>query len=305
MNNNEKDILIRKVLGRYDLYKLSGSRAKRLIKDPLHVLPFFILQFLSYIRPFTVNYRTLWGDKMSFYLPEGGMIYQYGFFEANLTNFLIRFLKEGDTFLDVGAHVGIYTMLASKLVGNTGKVYSFEPTPRTFKTLKNNSSLRNNITIYNNAVLNEIKQIDFFDYGPKFSAFNTFKKREDKNIEFRDEVQKISVNTIVLDDLCDSQKITPTFIKIDAEGAEHLILQAMQNVIKNVKPLISIEVSNSPEFVYNSENSIKTLEDNGYVGYISKPDGKLLKHNKGQEYIYENIIFVHNTKLEQIKSFID
>jgi FkbM family methyltransferase len=241
---------------------------------------------------------------MSFYLPEGGMIYQYGFFEANLTNFLIRFLKSGDTFLDIGAHVGTYTILASKLVGDNGKVYAFEPTPRTFDTLKKNSLVRENIHVYNNAILNEEKEIEFFDYGPRFSAFNTFKKREDENISFRDHVQKISVKTIALDKFCKEKNINPNFIKIDAEGAEYLILNAMEEILKEIKPVISIEVSNTPELKENSSRSIENLYSKGYVGYISTPDGFLNRHIEGREYAYENIIFVHETKLDEVKKLI-
>ena len=304
MNEDQKNILIQKVLNKYELYKLSGSRIKRLIKEPFHVTPFFILQLLAYIKPFKVKYKTLWGDSMSFYLPEGGMIYQYGFFEANLTNFLIRFLKSGDTFLDIGAHVGTYTILASKLVGDSGKVYAFEPTPRTFNTLKKNSLIRENIHVYNNAILNEEKEIEFFDYGPKFSAFNTFKKREDENISFRDHVQKISVKTIALDNFCKEKNINPNFIKIDAEGAEYLILNAMEEILKEIKPVISIEVSNTPELKENSNRSVENLYSKGYVGYVAASEGFLNKHIIGKEYAYENIIFVHETKLEEVKNLI-
>ncbi len=304
MDEQQKNKLIEKVLKKYELYKLSGSRLKRLIRDPVTTVPFFILQFLAYIHPFKVNYKTLWGDKMSFYLPEGGMIYQYGFFEANLTNFLVRLLKEGDTFLDVGAHVGTYTVLASKLVGSSGKVYSFEPTPRTFDTLKNNSTVRSNISVYNNAIMDKSSTIEFFDYGPKFSAFNTFKKRNDENIEFRDKVEKISVQTISLDEFCREKNIKPDFVKIDAEGAEHIILTAMTDILKNIKPILSIEVSNTPELLKNSNDSIKILIDLGYVGYISSPEGLLSPHISGTEYAYENIIFVHSSKVNNIKKYI-
>ena len=50
-----------------------------------------------------------------------------------------NFLQEGGSFFDVGAHVGYYSMLASELVGKSGHIYSFKPTPRTFETLKENA----------------------------------------------------------------------------------------------------------------------------------------------------------------------
>ena len=116
------------------------------------------------------------------------MVFYYGFFEANLSNFFINFLKEGDVFLDIGAHVGYYSILASDLVGESGQVISFEPTPRTFASLSENASRKNNIKVYNNAVLDEEIEIEFFDYGPKYSAFNSFKKRESDAIFFKNSV---------------------------------------------------------------------------------------------------------------------
>ena len=132
MNINDRNTLKGKIISRNTLYELQGSRLKRLLKDPLRTFYFYVQQSIGYIRPFKVTYTTLWGSKMRFFLPEGGMVYYYGFWEANLTNFFINFLKEGDVFIDIGAHVGYYSVLASDLVGASGKVYAFEPTPRTF-----------------------------------------------------------------------------------------------------------------------------------------------------------------------------
>lgn len=138
MTKQERKALKLKILKRYELYKLNHSRFKRLLKDPLRMFVFYIFAFFARIMPYKIRAKTLWGDTMTYYLPEGQAILCYGFFEANLTIFLINFLKEGDCFIDVGAHVGYYTVLASKLVGDGGNVHSFEPTPRTFNSLKEN-----------------------------------------------------------------------------------------------------------------------------------------------------------------------
>jgi tRNA G37 N-methylase Trm5 len=57
---------------------------------------------------------------------------------------LARFTpKEGDTVIDIGAHIGRYTITSSKLVGNTGKVVAIEAGPDTFQILKRNVTLNN------------------------------------------------------------------------------------------------------------------------------------------------------------------
>lgn len=146
---------------------------------------------------------------MLFYLSIGGAIYYYDFFEANLSNFLINFLKEGDVFFDVEVHVGYYTMRVSIHIGENGEVHSFEPTPRTFESLKQNSFAKSNITVSNNAILNEEKEITFFDYVPKFSAFNSFEKGTSYDIYFKDEEEGIKVRTISLDNYCNRKNIKP------------------------------------------------------------------------------------------------
>jgi FkbM family methyltransferase len=304
MNQKEKDILKDKILSRQELYELQGSRLRRLLKDPLRTIPYYIMQFLAYRKPYKVSYTTLWGDTMRFYLPEAGAIYYYGFFEANLSNFFINFLKEGDTFFDIGAHVGYYSMLSSALVGESGKVVSFEPTPRTFKSLQENAKTKKNIQVYNNAVMDKETEIEFFDYGPKFSAFNSFKKRTSEEIYFRDDAVKITVKTVAIDSFCKMNQFLPTLIKIDAEGSEHLILEAMSQVLDEIRPLVTIEVSGGEEWKDNCMKSIKILQNKGYECYEISLPGYLTKHIVREVYTYDNLLFVHPSKRLSIASLI-
>jgi FkbM family methyltransferase len=251
-----------------------------------------------------VKYKTFWGDKMSFYLPEGNAIYYYGFFEANLTNFLLNYIKEGDIVFDVGAHVGYYTLLNSELVGKKGSVYSFEPTPRTFETLKNNVKNKSNVVINNNAVLDYQTEIEFIDYGPKFSAFNSFRKRESKGMSFLTEPQKVKVKTISLDEYSRVENIKPTFIKIDAEGAEHLILKAMTYILKELRPIISIEVAGEEEWKDNCSQSMKTLREYFYAPFEISLEGYLTPHEQKEKYLYDNIIFIPREKIQVMEKLI-
>lgn len=304
MQQTEKDALKNKIISRNELYELQGSRLKRVLKDPLRTLSFYTLQLIGYLRPFKVTYTTLWGSKMRFFLPEGGMVYYYGFWEANLTNFFINFLKEGDVFIDIGAHVGYYSVLASDLVGATGKVYAFEPTPRTFLSLSENSQAKRNMDVFNNAILNESTTIDFFDYGPKYSAFNSFKKRTAEEIFFKDDVTKISVSTISIDNFCNKNKVTPTFIKIDAEGSEYLILSAMDSLLQNVRPIVSIEVSTNKEWEENLEKSFAIFEKHGYDSYEISLGGTLKRCDAKEARFYDNLLFIHPSKLHTVSNLL-
>jgi FkbM family methyltransferase len=304
MNQARRATLKKKILARQELYELQESRLKRLLKDPLRTFKYFVMQFLAYRRPYKVSYTTLWGDTMRFYLPEAGAIYYYGFFEANLSNFFINFLEEGDTFFDIGAHVGYYSMLASSLVGEKGRVVSFEPTPRTFASLSENANSKKNIEVYNNAVLNKEMEIEFFDYGPKFSVFNTFKKRTSEDIFFKDDVEKIKVKTIAIDSFCKEKNVWPTFIKIDAEGSEYLILEAMSFVLDTAHPLVTIEVSNDKDLQENSRKSITTLTQKGYQCFKILLDGDLEEYTLENLPKYDNFLFVHASKRDRIQHLV-
>ncbi len=304
MNTEQREKVKAKVLKNYELYKLQYSRVKRILKAPFKTIPYFFMIYVAYKHPYKVKYKTLWGDKMSFYLPEGNAIYYYGFFEANLTNFLLNFIESGDTVFDVGAHVGYYTMLSSTLVGEKGQVHSFEPTPRTFQTLKSNTSLKTNVTINNNAVLDKETEIEFVDYGPKYSAFNSFQKRTGDEMAFLSQPEKIKVKTISLDKYTTEKNLIPNFIKIDAEGAEYLILEAMIDILKNKKPIVTIEVAGEEEWKENCEKSIAFLQSHGYIAYEIDLNGYVKQHTQQATYSYDNLLFAHPENMERLKKFI-
>ncbi|MGA2131865.1 MAG: FkbM family methyltransferase [Bryobacteraceae bacterium] len=92
--------------------------------------------------------RVLWGQIV------GTGILVNGYHEPHTTRVFEKLLRPGMTFVDVGAHVGQYTLLAAGLVGPQGRVHSFEPDPRTFALLQHNVSANGltNVTINHCAV---------------------------------------------------------------------------------------------------------------------------------------------------------
>lgn len=279
------------------------SRAQRLLHAPFKTFHYYSLSVFAHIHPFKVKFKTLWNDTLTFYMPEGNAIYYYGFFEANLTNLFLRLIKEGDVFIDVGAHVGYYSNLCSHLVGQSGAVHSFEPTPRTFSSLQKNTEQFKNIKVNNFGVLDKETTIHFTDYGPKFSAFNSFKSRTNANLLFLEkEKVEIEIPTKVLDTYFQENLIKPTFVKIDAEGADYLVLSGMKNTLQKDRPIISIEMAGGKEWDENHKSCMHLLNENNYTGYEISTEGLLKKHTEEGTYEYDNLLFIPNEKVDGILS---
>lgn len=78
----------------------------------------------------------------------GEYIYYFGEWEPNVVWAIESFVKEGDVFVDVGAYIGDMTCLASKLVGEHGRVYAIEPSQDNFDILCLNIRLNNLLNVY-------------------------------------------------------------------------------------------------------------------------------------------------------------
>ena len=294
-----KQYIIDTIIKREPLRPL--SRIHRLIKDPFRALPYYLLATLSHIKPYKMRFKTLWGDYMIGYMPEVNTFYYYGNCEANLTNFLLRYVQEGMTIIDVGAHIGFYSLLAGRLVGDTGAVYSFEPTPWMNSLLVHNTSIVKNVHVYNQAVSNTKTTIDFADYGAGYGAYNTGSK-EGSILSFKP--KHITVETVSLDEFMKSEGCSPDFIKLDAEGFEHIILQGMNSLLTNVRPLITLEMANGEKWQNNYEISSSTLLKADYDSYEMLTDGYIKPCNVQKLYTYTNILFIPKEKLNLLRKLI-
>ena len=132
------------------------------------------------------------------------------------TNIIEKLVKKGEVVFDIGANIGFYTLLFSKLVGENGKVYAFEPDPETFSLLKRNIGENNinNVVLINKAVSNKEEKIDFYILESNTSGNSVFKENLDKVA---------------------SKSIKVDFVKLDIEGSELKALQGMSKILKNSK----------------------------------------------------------------------
>lgn len=302
MNETERQKIIDIVVEREKLRPL--SRLERLRLSPWRTIPYYFLATLSHLRPYPLSFKTLWGTKMTCYLPEGNTFYFYGYCEANLTNFFIRYVQEGMTVIDIGAHIGIYSMLSSELVGLSGRVYSFEPTPWTFKILKTNTEKLANVTIFNQAVSDTAQTLTFQDYGPGYGAYNSANSAGATGINKKS--KEITVDSVALDTFCREKSIRPDLIKIDAEGFEYEVLKGSQFILgdkTNKRPIISMEVAGDDKWADNRRRSFAILNENQYVAYEINQHGLIAPHQLKDDYRYDNLLFIPQERISEMNKF--
>ena len=160
--------------------------------------------------------------------------------------------REGMTFLDVGAHIGKYTLRAAKKIGSKGKVIAIEPDRDSFAFLVRNiklNKLRNCIPL-NVAAYHADCEVSLF-MGP-YSAQNSIKEDFQKG--------SYKVKARALDNVLRELRIRGVdFVKIDVEGAELDVLEGLQETLKKQNPVLIIELMKR-----DSEKTINYLADLGY-----------------------------------------
>ena len=279
MTDAARQEMIRTVTEREALRPL--GRLARLAKDPFRAAPFYVLAALGHLKPYKVSFKTLWGTRMRCYLPEGNTFYYYGYCEANLTNFFLRYAKEGMTFVDVGAHVGFYTTFLAELVGSTGQVHSFEPTPWTFRLLSENAAGLSNVTLNNSAVSERARSLSFADYGAGYGAYNS--AHPDGAPEMSRKPTMTTVQSLTLDEYCAEKTIRPDILKIDAEGFEASVLRGATDLLATPgtgRPVVTLEVAGGSAWAKNRSEAFDLLLAAGYAPYEISTEGFLRKHVK-------------------------
>lgn len=168
-------------------------------------------------------------------------------------------LNEGDVFLDVGAHVGRYTLALAKLVKNRGKVIAIEPHPKNYELLVKNirKNRFTNIIALNIAAWNKRDEIELF-IGNK-SGVHSLKHDLQVWHGFSTKRSSVTVLAKPLDEILMEIGLRPNWIKIDVEGAEIEVIKGLEKTLKNNHPKIMIE-----SWAPNKEKLIKLLKNFGY-----------------------------------------
>jgi FkbM family methyltransferase len=165
-------------------------------------------------------------------------------YEPHFRTIVNAFLNIGDRVIDAGANCGFHTITMSKLVGDIGKVYSFEPLRIIYQQLNCNVFINglSNVTTYNCAIGNENKIISITppNYQLPGNIGNTW-----VNLNSTGD----SINMVKLDGFI-TEKIK--FIKLDIQGCELFALNGMLYIIKTHNPILFVEMEDCHLTRYNT-----------------------------------------------------
>jgi FkbM family methyltransferase len=168
-----------------------------------------------------------WINNLRFYAQKGdaGIVANIYFklFDYEDSMFLLHHLKQNDLFIDIGANVGHYTLLAAGICN--AEVISFEPIPSTFSKLEKNLELNNlsqKVTIYNIGIGEEDSILNFTKHNDVMNS-----------VALNHETDVIKVEVKKLDDILIDN--IPTFLKIDVEGYEYFVLKGAVNLLRSEK----------------------------------------------------------------------
>lgn len=172
--------------------------------------------------------------------PRYEMGYRTGTYETAVQRVLSQHLELGQTFYEVGAHIGFFSLLAADVVGETGEVAAFEPDPVNVDLIQQHfcRNSKRHAHVIPMAVWSKIGKIRF-TRGSECSSHNAGGVLETSPWGFATDV--IDVEAITLDDYSQTHR-PPSFIKIDVEGAELHVLMGAQGLLTRYKPLVLCEV---------------------------------------------------------------
>ncbi|MEM0174295.1 MAG: FkbM family methyltransferase, partial [Sulfolobaceae archaeon] len=147
-------------------------------------------------------------------------------YEVGTTNYIRNTLKKGSVFIDLGSSNGYYTLIASKCVGNEGKVISIEANPETYKRLLNNISENklDNVLTYNIAISDYDGEANIFLNPGDEDGLASIINKTEKYMVNKIKCYKIST---ILNDL-NINKVD--ILKMDVEGSEINVLRGMDNI---------------------------------------------------------------------------
>lgn len=188
---------------------------------------------------------------------------RFGTYETAIQRCIADNLRPADVFVDIGANVGFFSLIAARRVGSDGRVYAFEPVAE------------NAASIVRSCRLNGMSNVDVFAEAVGARTYRT-KLILAQHIGGAmlasagtppDIAGSVQVDVVSLDDVIDGRKLrAPTLVKIDVEGAEMDVLRGMRRTLCSARPTLIYEVDDETRdgLEGKCEEIANFLDDAGY-----------------------------------------
>lgn len=222
-----------KSVKRYIINSFASALGRIIRVIPQSVLQEFLKNkvFMKYFgwRKLDLVGQTAFGSQMHLTLPDSIQteIFLTGLWGQSITKFIALALRKGNVFIDIGANIGYYTLLASKLIGPQGKVYAFEASPSIYKRLIANISI-NKIenVVFRNCAISDLSGKCTIWTPPLGNIGHSTIINNVATLGGHTPEAKVKCDTLTklmpIDEL-----LSARIIKIDIEGAERKAIQGI------------------------------------------------------------------------------
>ena len=224
-----------------------------------------------------------------------------GRYETTEWQFVNTFLRPGMNVLDIGAHHGFYTLLASRKVGAGGRVLAFEPSPRERRKLLRHLRLNRctNVQVEVCALGSAQGESDLFVVVGHETGFNSLRPPDAP-----EPTQRVRVTVSTLDACLEREKMERVdFVKLDVEGGEMEVLKGAAGLLaRRPRPLLLCEVQEirTRPWGYAAREIIEFLRCRGYRWFAPQPEGSLLPVPADQVEFDGNFVAVPDERMQQV-----
>lgn len=207
--------------------------------------------------------KTIFGSKISVNPRDilGRYVYYFGVWEPNLTSWIGQRLVPGDVFIDVGANIGYYALLASILVGNSGKAVAIEALPAIFSALQKNLEMNDvrNTRAVNCAAWDKEEMITVYtcNEGPPVTTTAMRDWANEWKLENSCRVPAVPLSTILTPEEINRARL----IKIDVEGAEWHVLSGMKSLMAASRRDLEVIVEVTPPMLATEGKGFQDVLD--------------------------------------------
>jgi FkbM family methyltransferase len=214
-----------------------------------------------------------------------------GSFEFREQAFLWSFLREADTFLDIGAHCGLFSALASQMIGENGRILAFEPNPDILPFLVANTE-RDKVDVHAIALSDASGEATLWQGGSSDTALSSI-AYELSNAEHS------TVKTQTLDDFLATNNIGPVALaKVDVEGSELKLFRGSKQTLKGKSVLafvVEFTEENMRKAGYSALQLTAQLSEYGYRPYkLATETAEIIPFEMNESIAYENILFTYD-----------